>query len=249
MKNQDEIDDLVLKYIHDELDDETRKKFESDLKSDLKLQEAYKLYSKLEDYLLDKESIKIKESLDQARNRYVSRESKRKRMIWVYRAAAVFVILISAAIFYLMVIDKPAVSNEKLFASYYNTYSLSVEYRSDISNLSEAFQAAMDNYETGNFETALTLFEQIIHTDKTETSALFFAGICSMELKDYDTAIEYFNKLIAANNLLFIQQANWYLALSYIQTDQIAEAAGVLQLIVKEYKFKHQEAEDLLEKL
>ena len=95
----------------------------------------------------------------------------------------------------------------------------------------------------------MKLFKKIISTEKPETSALFFAGICSMELGDYSNAVRYFNELIYQNNLLFTQQASWYLALSYLKTNQKTEAKKILEHIVKEYKYKHQEAVELLDEL
>lgn len=249
MKNQDEIDDLVLKYIHGELDSIERGKFETELKSNQGLMEAYRLYTKMDGYLNDHDAERIKGKLKQAHERFMRDKPKMKRFTWIYKAAALVIILISAGVVYWLATDRPSVSPEELYSTYYNPYSTTIDYRSDASLLSDTFQEALETYESQEYDTALILFKKIISTEKPETSALFFAGICSMELDDYRNAIIFLNEQIYQNNLLFTQQASWYLALSYLKTNQKTEAKKILEHIVNEYKYKHREAVELLDEL
>ena len=65
----------------------------------------------------------------------------------------------------------------------------------DMDNSEDSMKTGIRLYNDKNFTQALQVFEQIIQTDTASTDAKKFAGIVSLQLKEYDKAISYFEEL------------------------------------------------------
>lgn len=250
MNNQDNKEDRVLKYLDGELSENEKQLFEKELKTDNELNELYKVHQEINKYINDREAHTIKAKLAEARIRYDNRELKKKKLKRFYRAAAIFIVLVSVAgiIFWLTNSDTPLTNNE-LYSQYYTTYSTTIEYRNDTSVLTGDYYIALSEYDKGAYEQALIYFEEIIQKEQNGSSAQFFAGICCMEMGEFDRAIQYFKATINSNNTLFIDQARWFLALCYVRTGDIEKARSILNDLSQISRFKQTEVLELLEHL
>ncbi len=112
-----------------------------------------------------------------------------KYTIWKYLAAASVIGIISVITWFLSV-DKN--SPQQLADQYIlqNFKTLGVTMGSQ-----DSLQKGLGLYNSGNLNTSLNQFENILATDSTNDIAKKYAGIVSLQLKDYDKAIYYFTSL------------------------------------------------------
>lgn len=249
MKGQNDIDDLVLRYIFGQMDDAECKQFEDELNNNPELQNVYKLHLEINKYIDDHEAKVVKDRIIEAENHYFSKNPRKIQLTWFYRAAIFILLLTSVGIIYWLSRDKSPVNSGELYSQFYEPYDITIDYRSDINLLSDTFRIALEAYDNKAYQQALPMFEFFIDSNEEGSSAHFFAGICSMEMGQFERAINHFQELLKHHNMMFQQQASWYLALCYLKTNQKTHSKRLLNQISKDYKFKKKEAGDLLDKL
>ncbi len=137
---------------------------------------------------------------------------------------------------------------EKLFASYFQPYpnlASSVRGEQDASKLQEALQS----YDAQDFEAALQELRDILASQPNNVMANFYAGISYLNLKETERAIASLQKVLALNDAKFSAPALWYLALAYLQQDQLVQARATLEGITANQHLYQAQAIKLLEQL
>jgi len=91
----------------------------------------------------------------------------------------------------------------------------------------------MQFYELQDYSTALEMF------NKTPENIMgrLYSGLSHIELGEFSKAIIDFKFVIKQNDNLFIDQAEWYLALCYLKTNQTKEAVNYLEKIAGDRGF------------
>jgi hypothetical protein len=140
----------------------------------------------------------------------------------VFRAAAVLVLLIGAGIVYKYV----TTSSTEFYTENYSTYDLSTA-RGDNpdDNIDELYRERKWSAVINQFNAAAV----------KDNKHYFLAGVANMELKDYKAATGMFQHIMAENarlnDDLFQDQAEYYLALTYIADNQPDKAVAILRPI------------------
>ena len=116
---------------------------------------------------------------------------------------------------------------------------------------------------TNDFTSIETLFRQkkykksllLLETHKQKTTSsldpqlLLYEGILNLELNKKEEAVRIFKELLIKDTLDAFK-AHWYLALSYLKTNNLTLAKQELQIIINDPKnFKDKEAKELLAQL
>jgi len=162
----------------------------------------------------------------------------------VYAIAATIALLIASGLLYIF-LNGQLVKPEQLAEKYYHP-AQSIQHlrsleESDLMGANEAF----DFYNNGDYAQALTRFSTI----ENKVVSAFYSGICYYELKNYQEAERSFQFIINHKRNLFYEQAEWYLALTYLKTDKVTQAKEILsQMSQKDSPFSEQSLE-ILEKL
>ena len=99
---------------------------------------------------------------------------------------------------------------------------------------------AIQNYNAGNFATALESYEKI---DQPNDEDMFWKGMTQFYMKDYLQAEATFTPLQNAENLKFKAELNWYYTLSLLQNGKTEEAKEQLKTMDS---WKSEEARKLL---
>jgi hypothetical protein len=139
----------------------------------------------------------------------------------IAKIAAILVLLAGGAAFY----KYATISSGSLYDKYYSSYSLNT-------SRGAADEDAMDKaYQAKDWHTVITLFSPTKRTNKTD----FLTGMADLELKKYDDAIEHFEQIMAANTQAhtdyFQDEAQYYLAISWLAKDKVNEALPILEKI------------------
>lgn len=116
-------------------------------------------------------------------------------------------------------------------------------------DLDSKISLALHKYNAAQYDQAVELFEQVLQTDNTNPVGNFYQGMAYQELGKYDHAITSYNQVIKAKNNLFIEQAEWYSALCYLQNDNRRKAYKQFQRIAENNSYYSEKASAILRKL
>ena len=178
-------------------------------------------------------------------NEKFTTSEKHANASWKQIAAAVvtLLIVISALLFNF---SKP--SHEKIFASYYQPYKINniISRTANSGIIDKRIDVAAKFYDKNDYLAAIAQCEQIIKTDAKNTTAHFFTGISFLELHNYQKAIDNLSFVTCQNDIFYTRQAEWYLALCYLETNQIKRATSLLNNIAHKHSYYKQKATDLL---
>jgi TolA-binding protein len=102
-------------------------------------------------------------------------------------------------------------------------------------------------YKTNNFAEATKVFKEILADEPNNQSALYFLGLSEQGRGFYQNAIEPFSK-IETNNQNY-SEAQYQLALSYLEINKLAKAKAILQVLSESENPRKAEALQLLKQL
>lgn len=148
------------------------------------------------------------------------------------RAAAIILIITASAAIYKYL----AVSSGSLYDRYYSGYNLSTTRGAGDSD------PVMEAYNAKDW----TAVRQLAATAKTRTNQTdFLAGMACLEQKQYDEAISHFEQIIAVNTHagsdLYQDEAEYYLAISWLAHRNVNEAMPILEKIRADQHHKFHE--------
>jgi tetratricopeptide (TPR) repeat protein len=218
--------------------------------------EDFIIDSEIDAVLKDRDTENFRTTLISVHNEYLEHDKKLKiptgrsasRRLYIYMAAATVLLLVGIFGTLKMFINSSQPNSEELFKQYYELYKNDYNTRSDevlINNLYLAFQA----YENKDYEKAAELFTKVVQSDETIMMAYFYKGISCIELGEYKTAIESFNKVLKNENNPYFVQAKWYCALTWLKINNISSAKQQLEWLSNNDRFYGFKAKELLLKL
>lgn len=131
--------------------------------------------------------------------------------------------------------------NERLFMAYYQADPGLVTAMSSESNYE--FDRAMVDYKSGLYQEALRRWTPLLEEKPENDTLNYFVGSAHLALKDAKIAQSFLEKVTRLPEGRFLQDAYWYLALSYLSEGEIELAKKNLE------KSDHPDKEDLMESL
>ena len=99
------------------------------------------------------------------------------------------------------------------------------------------------------FDEAIAQFVLVLNENGEHPMCNFYMGLCYMEKNNFKQAINSFQKVIIEKDNLFIEQAEWYMALSMLKTNEVKESYTILNRIVDNKEYYQKNAKELLNKL
>jgi len=160
-----------------------------------------------------------------------------------YVVASVFVVGFVSVLY--LGKDQP---NEKLFAEYYQPYpNIASSVRGELTE--GKLQDALQQYDAGNFKAALKLLQEILVTEPDNAAANFYAGVSCLKIEESARAVINLQKVIALNDPKFSEPAEWYLALAFLQQNDLTKTRAPLETIIATDHLYKEQAVKLLERL
>ncbi len=249
--NQETID----QYLNQQLKDEALRDFESKMNSDAELKKEVELQALLHRGINKFAEDDMRSALKRMRTEVLTEESgatgsakvvslgqkKKSSSVFKWGIAAAIVMAIGLALF--LFDNDPTASSSDLYASYYSPFSEEINARN--STVASTVIQASQLYKEANYEAALPLFLQSLSAEPNNAELQLATGICQLELQRYEKAIQTFK---AVDNPLFIDQAQWYLAMTLLKKNDVGQVKKVLENI-KNGDFKYEEAQEILGKM
>lgn len=166
----------------------------------------------------------------------------RKFLIPVTSIAALFALLFSLNIYH----------NNRMMDNMFTIYYTPLEYDQELASrgndsISPELMSAMDSYHKGLYEDALQKLNVIQDIDR---NFLIYKAICLIETKRFSEAIDLLTQLVNdGEGTEYWQQANWYLAISYLSRHKNGEAAKLLDAIIKSNTIYYEKAQEMIQEL
>lgn len=110
-------------------------------------------------------------------------------------------------------------------------------------------EKSMEIFSRGNNKKALARFEEILKTYPDDINALFYAGLCYHNLKEFDKAIASFEKCDDSKYINFKEEAEWYKAKSVLASGNKEQARSLLLKIQNANGYYSAQAKKLLSNL
>ena len=125
-------------------------------------------------------------------------------------------------------------STEKIMNEYYKPYEPQTSQRAAVAGTDVNFSLALELYNTHDYKKAAALFSKVLESKPGDMQVELLNGVSNFEEKKYPEAKQSFGKVIDDKNNLYIDQAQWYLALCYINTKETEKAKQLLAIILNE---------------
>ena len=229
-------DDLIEKYLDGTLSESEQMLFDQALAD-----ESFRINLIFQAKLLDELKLqKSQEIIDQIKQKAESADliikttSTKRLLPFAFKIAAAFLVLL-AVIYFINPFD--GVNYDKQFEQYMIDYPVNLIERgsgneNDISQIEDQaiLKEALKAYTNNDYLTAASKFELI--NDPNERLLLNQAS-AYLRLKKADKAINILRPLCSSTAENIADNANWYLALAYIQKNEIQRAIDLLNVISK----------------
>jgi tetratricopeptide (TPR) repeat protein len=163
-----------------------------------------------------------------------------------------YISLSAAAVIVIFVLIRtllPSSDPGKLYNSYYEPFNVvSPVTRSLTTNEPDSYQAAVERYKLGDYQTAALGFSDAILKDTSVIAPRFFMGITQLALENYDQAINLLTG-VAGRSGEYRKEAGWYLGLAYLKTGEKEKAAECFGLLAQSPGYYSERAGKILRRL
>lgn len=247
----------IQRYLDGKMKGEELKKFRDDLQKDPELVQELDLHRSVGEIIVAQDEERFRKKLQNAYKEYkiltsgTQSNSDKKSVFNIFRKAAVYLPVAALIGFLIFFQWNRKVSNNKIFNDYFAVYDIDIINRENSS--SEEENIGLDNgkelYRQANYSDASRQFNLVLVKNPGNTEARFFNGLCYIYLNQFDDAIASFDYVISQPFNYYQEYSEWYLALSYIRTNQNDLAKTILKEIIKKKGFFSDSAARVLKKL
>jgi len=240
-------EEIIDKYVRDEMDLKDKEGFERLLEKDLSLQQSVNLTRDISNALMEKDVLRLRDQLDTIHNEVVGVTKTRRLQTsqWMRIASSVVGMAIVASI---LLLNQSKLDNSEILDRYYNPYESTVRVRS-IDSDKNALQQAMTHYDAGNYEEASKMFEQIMAKKQKGMAQYLYAGISFMETNRLDDARQMFDHILDSQNSPYKEQAAWYIGFCHLKAGNNELAYNQFQGIAKSNSHYSKKAKQISRKI
>ena len=174
-------------------------------------------------------SLRNKLSEIEKKRKEVSKPVKNSRKPVYIRYAAVIagLVLIGSIILF----PGKKLSNEEIVKNYYKAYEPPTSQRSAQSATDADFTLALEFYNIHDYDKAAVLFNKVLENKPNDMQTVLLKGVANFEERRYPEAKQSFGKVIDDKDNLYIDHAQWYLALCYLNTSETEKAKQLFKII------------------
>ena len=237
---------FIERYNAGEMSDAEKQWFRKELDGNEKLRNEVNLRKRTDEVLKNHDIISLRNKLTSIENnrREVNKPVKKSKKPAYLKYAAVIAGLVLIGV--LTMFSGKKLSSEEIMNRYYKVYEPPTSQRSVQSETDADFTLALEFYNTRDYEKAAILFNKVLKRKPNDMQTVLLTGVANFEDKKYPEAKLSFYRVIDNKENLYIDQAQWYLALCYLNTDEKAKALQLLKTIGKEGGIFKNEAKKII---
>ena len=242
------IDDYLMNY----LGTKEQQEFEELMSEDARLSSELRLNEEINSAILEADIMKLRapmgniidnEQKETKIRQFIPGNFTHKTSRLIGAAASVAAVISAGA----MILSQEKSSAEDLYLEAYHPYEATGLYRSG--SVAAPEMEGIDLYNEQKYILALEQFNKALSKNSEHPMCNFYSGLCYQQLGKYDKAIAAFQKVIDENDNLFIEQAQWYKALSLLKTKDLKKAYQSFNQIVDSNGYYSRNAKEIIKKL
>lgn len=250
MKTNPNHSELIDNYLSSELTTNEQIWFEKELESNPNFAAEVLLHISINNAISELDIIDLRTKILDVQIDALNRRGIIKELFtikWQYVVAAASLTLMVS--FGLNFFSQKPQKNSAIYNEYYSSYDAAGIVRSGNDESKKLVNQALSYYESKSYSNAYSLFNKVLEKDFSNISIHFYKGISCIELNKIEEAISAFQLIIDHKNNLFVEQSEWYLAISYMKIFEIDKAKTLLTKLAEEEGTYQSQAKAILRKL
>ncbi len=140
-------------------------------------------------------------------------------------------------------------SDAQLYSQFYQPYETTGIFRSGDALIDSKLTKALHQFNQQEYQGAINLFGEVLEIDKNNPVSNFYSGIAYQETGQVKMALESYQRVILDRDNLFIEQAQWYIGLCYLQTENREKAYKQFKRIAANEGYYQEKASAILKKI
>ena len=217
-----------------EMSDTEKQWFLKELEGNEKLRNEVNLSKRTDEILKNQKLMSLRNKLSEIENRRnaVKRPARfsKKAAYIKYAALIAGLILIGG----LTLFQGKQLSSEEILKQYYRAYEPLTGQRSVTTGSDADFTLALEFYNIHDYANAAILFTKVLENKPNDLQTLLLKGVANFEEQKYPEAKQSFGRVIDDKDNLYVDHAKWYLALCYLNTNEMEKAKQLFEFIGKE---------------
>ena len=238
-------------YINGELSNEELASFEAELTSNQKLLDEIGLIKNIDLALSETDVMRLRNNLQNIASEIASNKQTERSFSGKFKAKRIVLSTVAASLILLLGITgiMSRQSQDDIYQKFYTKYEATGIVRSANLTANKTLSEALQKFENQDYNAALNLFTEVISRDQNNMAGHFYTGISLQETGKYQNAIKEYETVIIDKDNLFTEQAEWYIGLCYLQTNENKKAYKQFKKIAKNEGFYQQKAQSILNKI
>ena len=176
-------------------------------------------------------------------SREVVGQRKRRRRQYGIAAAIALLLTTTAGVWYISSLQP---TPQALYETYYTVYPADPVLRGEPT---VDYNQAMRLYREEQYREAIPLFEELQANDSADVWIALFLGNSYLNTGKTEAAIRYFSQVAQADDAIVRRYGQWYLALSYLKSENQVAAKEQLQQLSEQPGMFQRKAQMMLEEL
>jgi hypothetical protein len=238
-------------YINNELSNEELASFEAELTSNQRLMDEIGLIKNIDLALSETDVMQLRNNLQNIASEIAANKQTERSFAGKFKAKRIVLSTVAASLILLLGITGilSRQSQDDIYQKFYTKYEATGIVRSANLTANKTLSEALQKFENQDYNAALNLFTEVIARDQNNMVGHFYTGISLQETGKYQNAIKEYETVIIDKDNLFTEQAEWYIGLCYLQTNENKKAYKQFKKIAKNEGFYQQKAQSILNKI
>lgn len=238
---------FIERFIAGDMDETEKKWFLKEMEGNLGLRHEVDLRMKTDKVLEKQDVLDLRRKLARIESERAGVAPAIKPRKIRYAAVIVLLLIVSGGTYYMT--SRTTLTGDQIIERYYNRYEAAATTRSGMESSNTEFNLALDYYKIHDYKNAAILFSKVINNEPGDMHSTFLNGVSNFEISNYPEAKNSFSRVITDDDNLFIDHAEWYLALCYIRTGETEKAKDQLKKIIGTESIYRKEAKQVLRRL
>jgi len=239
-------------YIYNELSEEEMASFEAEFNANKDLAEEIQLVRNVDRAIAENDVMSLRNSLQNIAGSIAAEKQTQQSVFNRFIARKVIISSVAASLILLLGITgllTRQASDEKLYQKFYAAYQTTGINRSAGSATNPNMVVALQKFDNKDYKNAIELFQKVIAQNPNDPAASFYAGAALQEVGKYPTAINRYLAVIEDKDNMFFEQAQWYIGLCYLQTNETKKAYKHFKKIAENQGFYQDKAQAIIRKM
>jgi hypothetical protein len=239
-------------YIYNQLSDEQLISFEAELSDNKELQAEINLIKSIDLAINESDVMQLRSSIQNIAAQIASEKQTERSFAGKFKASKMMYAAVAASLVIMLSISgllSRQASQDELYQKFYTTYQSTGISRSANITANQTLSEALQKFDNQEYETTLSLLNEVLRKDQKNMAGHFYAGVSLQETGKYKPAIHEYETVMTDKDNLFVEQANWYIGLCYLQTSDDKKAYIQFKKIAKNEGFYQLKAQAILRKM